>query len=43
VSAEPGPGVAIRVGCGDEVRELNPGDTVRFSAAGVLAKASVSP
>jgi trehalose/maltose hydrolase-like predicted phosphorylase len=33
VSAEPGPGVAIRVGCGDEVRELRPGDTTRFHAA----------
>jgi trehalose/maltose hydrolase-like predicted phosphorylase len=38
VSAEPGPGVAIRVGCGDEVRELRPGDTVRFRAAGVLSE-----
>jgi trehalose 6-phosphate phosphatase len=37
VSAESGPGVAIRVGCGDEVRDLRPGDTVRFHAAGALA------
>ncbi len=37
VSAEPGPGVAIRVGCGDEIRDLRPGDTVRFHAAGALA------
>ncbi len=36
VSAEPGPGAAIRVGCGDEVRALRPGDTVRFCAAGVI-------
>ena len=33
---------AIRVGCGDGVRELSAGDTVRLKAAGVLAKASVS-
>ena len=37
VSAEPGPGGPIRVGCGDEVRELRPGDTVEFRAADVLA------
>ncbi len=30
VSAEPGPGGAVRVGCGDVVRELRPGDTVTF-------------
>ncbi len=35
VSAEPGPGVAIRIGCGDEVSDLRPGDTVRFRAAGL--------
>ncbi|MHA6781943.1 glycoside hydrolase family 65 protein [Pseudonocardia saturnea] len=34
VSAEPGPGAAVHVGCGDEVRELGPGDTVRFRARG---------
>lgn len=38
VSAESGPGAGIRVGCGDEVRELRPGDTVRFRAAGLLAE-----
>jgi trehalose/maltose hydrolase-like predicted phosphorylase len=32
VSAAPGPGVAVRVGCGAEVRELRPGDTTRFHA-----------
>lgn len=37
VSAEPGPGAGVRVGCGDEVREVRPGDTVRFRAAGLLA------
>lgn len=40
VSAEPGPGVAIRVGCGDEVRELCPGETTRFHAAGTFAGAT---
>ncbi|MHA6794284.1 glycoside hydrolase family 65 protein [Pseudonocardia bannensis] len=34
VSAEPGPGRPIRVGCGEEVRELHPGEAVRFTAAG---------
>jgi hypothetical protein len=29
---------AIRVGCGEELRELRPGDTVRLRAAGVLAE-----
>lgn len=32
VSAAAGSGTAVRVGCGDEVRELAPGDTVRFRA-----------
>jgi len=36
VSAEPGPGGAVRVGCGDEVRDLQPGETVRFSASDTL-------
>jgi trehalose 6-phosphate phosphatase len=40
VSAEPGPGITIRVGCGDEVRELRPGDTTRFHAVGILADAT---
>lgn len=40
VSAEPGPGGAVRVGCGDEVRELRPGDTTVFSATGALGEIS---
>jgi trehalose/maltose hydrolase-like predicted phosphorylase len=36
VSAAPGPGGAVRVGYGDEVHELRPGETVRFCAAGTL-------
>lgn len=39
VSAEPGPGGAIRVGCGDVVRDLRPGDTTTFVAAGALGRA----
>jgi hypothetical protein len=35
VSAGAGPGAAVRVGCGDEVRELHAGGTVRFRARGV--------
>jgi trehalose/maltose hydrolase-like predicted phosphorylase len=34
VAAEPGAGPAIRVGCGDELRELRPGDSVEFRAPG---------
>jgi trehalose/maltose hydrolase-like predicted phosphorylase/nucleotide-binding universal stress UspA family protein len=34
VSAGAGPGAAVRVGCGDEVRELHAGGTVRFRARG---------
>ncbi|NMH97759.1 glycoside hydrolase family 65 protein [Pseudonocardia acidicola] len=37
VSAEPGPGGPVRVGCGEQVRELNPGETVRFTAPGAAA------
>ncbi|WP_214369163.1 glycoside hydrolase family 65 protein [Pseudonocardia sp. H11422] len=42
VSAEPGPGGPIRVGCGDEVRELYPGETVRFTAAGAAADGALT-
>jgi len=35
VSAGPGTGGPVRVGCGDEVCELRPGETVRFLAVGV--------
>ena len=38
VSAEPGQGGAIRVGCGEVVRELRPGDTTVFSAVGALGE-----
>ena len=34
VSAEAGPGRVVRVGCGDQVCELPPGETVVFVAAG---------
>jgi trehalose 6-phosphate phosphatase len=37
VSAEPGPGRPVRVGCGDDVRELAPGQSVRFVAPGAVA------
>ncbi|GEL17222.1 glycoside hydrolase family 65 protein [Pseudonocardia asaccharolytica] len=37
VSAGPGTGRPIRVGCGDEVRELRPGQTVGFVAEGTYA------
>lgn len=33
VAARAGPGGPIRVGCGDELRTLHPGETVRFTAA----------
>ena len=36
VSAEPGPGGVIRVGCGEVVRELRPGETTTFVAPGAL-------
>jgi trehalose 6-phosphate phosphatase len=36
VSAEPGPGSPVRVGCGDQVRVLRPGESARFLAAAVL-------
>jgi trehalose/maltose hydrolase-like predicted phosphorylase len=32
VAAAPGPGTPVRVGCGDDVRPLCPGETVRFTA-----------
>jgi len=32
IAAADGPGTPIRVGCGDEVRPLGPGDAVRFTA-----------
>jgi trehalose 6-phosphate phosphatase len=38
VSAEPGPGRPVRVGCGEEMHELRPGETVRFVAAGATAQ-----
>jgi len=34
VSAGAGPGAVVRVGCGDQVSELRPGDAVRFRARG---------
>ncbi len=34
VTAEPGPGRSVRVGCGDDVRDLRPGETVQFVAGG---------
>lgn len=34
VSAEPGPGRAVRLGCGDQVRDLLPGETAVFLACG---------
>lgn len=36
VSAEPGPGDSVQVGCGDERCELRPGETARFCAASTL-------
>lgn len=33
VVAAPGPGPAVRVGCGEDIRTLQPGEAVRFSAA----------
>ncbi|MEK6439066.1 glycoside hydrolase family 65 protein [Pseudonocardia sp. T1-2H] len=33
VVAAPGPGPAVRVGCGEDIRTLRPGEAVRFSAA----------
>jgi trehalose/maltose hydrolase-like predicted phosphorylase len=32
VAAHPGPGGAVRVGCGDKVRDLCPGETAEFHA-----------
>jgi trehalose 6-phosphate phosphatase len=37
VSAAPGPGAPVRVGCGEDVRELRPGETTGFRAAGMGA------
>ena len=42
VSAEPGRGDAVRVGCGELVRELHPGDTTVFSAANGLREGGPS-
>jgi trehalose 6-phosphate phosphatase len=42
VSAEPGPGSPVRVGCGDEIRNLRPGETARFRASGALDGGSAS-
>ncbi|MFC5139829.1 glycoside hydrolase family 65 protein [Actinomycetospora rhizophila] len=36
VAVAPGPGGPVRVGCGDEVRSLQPGESTRFTAVGVL-------
>lgn len=37
VAAEPGPGQPVRVGCGEEIELLRPGEAVRFSAVSVDA------
>jgi len=34
VASGPGPGTAVRVGCGEQVRELHPGETALFLAGG---------
>jgi trehalose/maltose hydrolase-like predicted phosphorylase len=36
VRSEPGPGRTVHVGCGDQVRDLRPGDTVEFVAPAVV-------
>ncbi|HSK57845.1 MAG TPA: glycosyl hydrolase family 65 protein [Actinomycetospora sp.] len=36
VALEPGPGGPVQVGCGEDVRALRPGESVRFTAVGVL-------
>ncbi|MDD7939581.1 glycosyl hydrolase family 65 protein [Actinomycetospora lutea] len=36
VAVEPGPGGPVRVGCGEDVRALRPGESARFTAVGVL-------
>ncbi|HXV93480.1 MAG TPA: glycosyl hydrolase family 65 protein, partial [Pseudonocardia sp.] len=41
VSAEAGPGGPVRVGCGHEVRELHPGETIRFVAARALLESEL--
>jgi trehalose 6-phosphate phosphatase len=33
VAAHPGPGGPVRVGCGDALRDLHPGEAVAFRAA----------
>ncbi|HZG88930.1 MAG TPA: glycosyl hydrolase family 65 protein [Pseudonocardia sp.] len=38
VAMHPGPGGPVRVGCGDEVRTLGPGETTRFTAVGTGAE-----
>ncbi len=40
VGAEAGPGRVVRVGCGDEVSELPPGETVVFAATGTGERAA---
>jgi len=36
VRSEPGPGRTVRIGCGDRVRDLHPGDTADFVAPAVV-------
>jgi trehalose 6-phosphate phosphatase len=36
VSAAPGPGAPIKVRCGNEIRDLRPGETVQFHARGAF-------
>jgi trehalose/maltose hydrolase-like predicted phosphorylase len=42
VSAVPGPYGPVRVGCGDRVLTLHPGESVRFTAVGVLEDAAAA-
>jgi trehalose/maltose hydrolase-like predicted phosphorylase len=37
ISSEPGPGRTVRVGCGELVRDLHPGETVSFRAPAALS------
>jgi trehalose/maltose hydrolase-like predicted phosphorylase len=43
VAAAPGPGPAVRVGCGEEIRTLQPAEAVRFSAPGTADVTSAPP
>jgi trehalose 6-phosphate phosphatase len=43
VAAEPGTGGPVRVGCGDLIQELRPGETVRFRAPGGPAFTQAAP